>query len=122
MITKTEKAIILNEKSVAKLYGEENLFSLKLSEGYKEVSFGTGQFVYSGRTKERVARFWAFYNPNGNISTREVSKFVTLPDPFPVRNVPSNNNYPKDEFEKYIKDKKIKLTNKMNLAELVKLN
>lgn len=98
------------------LFGDKKVFSKRLSEGYTEIAFGHGQW---DNNLKKISSIFAFYKPEGNISTYEYPKSINLPDPFPCRGQPFQKKYSKEEFEKYLKLKKINLSEKSNLVNIV---
>lgn len=61
---------------------------------------------------------WAFYNPEGNVSTYEHPKFDDLGGPT-RRGAPFEATYTSKEFESYCKEKAIKMREPQNLAKIL---
>lgn len=119
MIKTIDDNEVVNQVGIASLYGEQNIFQEKLKEGYTELSFGRGSYISVGNSEEKITRMWAFYHPDGRISTHQIPKFITPPDPFSCRGPAFEREYSQNEFEQYIKDKKLTISNKVSLAGIL---
>jgi hypothetical protein len=114
-----DKEEVISSLQLASLYGEENLFQGKLNEGYNELSFGRGTYIYSGDYGEKITRMWTFYHPNGKIFTHQIPKSKRGIDDFPCRGPAFEIEYSEKEFEEYVKDKKLIISGKESLVEMV---
>jgi hypothetical protein len=105
----------MESESKLKIYGDKDIFEKRLKEGYDKVSFGRGKLV----NNEIICAVWVFYNTD-KIATYEHPKSLNLSKSSPCRGKPYEREYSKTEFEEYMKNKKIILSKKMNLEEVVK--
>ena len=110
---------VISSLKLASLYGEENLFQKKLKEGYTELSFARGTYIYNGDYGEKITRMWAFYHPDGRISTHQIPKSKNGIDGFPCRGNPFDMEYSQDEFKKYIEDKKLIVSDRSGLVDMI---
>jgi hypothetical protein len=119
MIKTIDDNEVINQVGIASLYNEQNLFQEKLKEGYNKIAFGRGSSISVGKSEEKITRMWAFYHPNGKIFTHQIPKSIDHPDPFPCRGPAFEREYLQDEFEQYIKDKKLTISEKVSLADIL---
>lgn len=96
------------------IYGDKDIFEKRLKEGYEEVAFGRGKCV----NNEIISALWVFYNTN-KIATYEYPKFIKSPEISPCKGPPYEKEYSKQEFEEYLRDKKIFLSKKISLEEII---
>lgn len=99
------------------LFGNKEVFSKKLSEGYTEIAFGHGQY---NNNLKKISSIFVFYDSEGNVSTYQYPKSIDLPDPFPCRGQPFERKYSKKEFERYLELKKITLGKNSKLVDVLK--
>jgi len=119
MIKTIDDDEVINQVGIASLYNEQNLFQEKLKEGYNEIAFGKGIYISVGKSEEKIARMWAFYHPNGKIFTHQIPKSIDYPDPFPCRGPAFEREYSQNEFEQYIDEKKLTISKKVDLANIL---
>lgn len=104
-------------KSGSKLvmFGDKNIFEKRLGEGYDKVSFGRGKLV----NNEIICALWVFYDTN-KIATYEHPKSISYSKSSPCRGPPFEREYSIGAFEDYMKNKKIVLSKKMDLENIIK--
>jgi hypothetical protein len=105
----------LESKSKLKIYGDRDVFEKRLKEGYEQVAFGRGKLV----GKEIISATWVFYN-SYKIATYEFPKFVRSKNFLPCKGEPCEKVFLNEEFEEYRKNKKITLTKKMDLGNIIR--
>lgn len=100
------------------LYGDSNVFKKRLSEGYTEASFGSGEWILGEFDDYRIVRLWVFYHPQGKRATYEHPKGrdYTL---MTHRGFPFEAEYSPQEFEEYCKRLKIKVSPQESLPKLL---
>lgn len=103
--------------SESKLYmfGNKEVFEKRLKEGYRDVAFGRGIYI----DNQKISVIWAFYHPDKKIATYEHPKSF---DPFlglSKMGSPFEEEYSEEKFKEYTENKKITLSNKIDLEDVV---
>lgn len=121
----------IHDEELYKLRVQEDkeVFERKLKEGYTEVCFGFGEDWIGDR---KVLGLYAFYHPNGRISAYEYPKIKENVTGFRPIEFEYNTrktllgkllgiNLFENSFKDHVKEFKIILDERKNLAELVKI-
>ena len=113
------------------MYGNKEVFNKRAKEGYTEVAFGIGEWISRPIGEERIVGLYAFYHPNGKVSTYEHPKanhgFGNVHgQPFEAEYNAKRTLLQKllgksSTFEQHLKEFKITLDQRNNLAKIVKL-
>ena len=121
--------------STMTMYGNKRIFDKRLKEGYTEVALGSGEWVSApAGSEQRIVKLFVFYHPNGKVATYEHPKanhgFGNIHgQPFEaeyntkrtlIGKLFGTNSF-KDSFENHLKEFKIALGEKGDLAEIVRI-
>ena len=96
-------------------YMNPNVLKKRVDEGYAKASFGGGEWVDDAR----IVSIWAFYHPDGRISTYEHPKAYDHCFEKTIHGSPYEKTYTRKEFKEYLKKYKIKLSKKIMLEEII---